>query len=247
MRVRSFCAFFALLILSLPAVAPLAAQAAPDPAAYETLRWRNIGPEGKPLQRGGGDSRPAVHLLRGRGLGRDLQDDGRRRELGRDVRRPAGAVDRLARRLSDGPQHRLDGDGGREDPQPRLGWTGRLQVDGRGGDLDPHGAGTHGTHPAPRHPSREPGHRLRVRVGPLLRPAAGAGASTAPPTAGRAGNTSSSSTRTRGVRTSRWTRRTHASSSPARGSSRSTPGGARAAVRAVVCTCRATAGTRGRS
>ncbi|MYH09358.1 MAG: sialidase [Gemmatimonadales bacterium] len=46
MRVRSFCAFFALLILSLPAVAPLAAQAAPDPAAYETLRWRNIGPEG---------------------------------------------------------------------------------------------------------------------------------------------------------------------------------------------------------
>ncbi|MXW56939.1 MAG: sialidase, partial [Gemmatimonadales bacterium] len=46
MRVRSFCAFFALLILSLPAVAPLAAQSAPDPAAYETLRWRNIGPEG---------------------------------------------------------------------------------------------------------------------------------------------------------------------------------------------------------
>ena len=46
MRVRPFCAFFALLILSFPAVAPLAAQVAPDPAAYETLRWRNIGPEG---------------------------------------------------------------------------------------------------------------------------------------------------------------------------------------------------------
>ena len=46
MRVRPFCAFFALLILSLPVAAPLAAQSAPDPTAYETLRWRNIGPEG---------------------------------------------------------------------------------------------------------------------------------------------------------------------------------------------------------
>ena len=46
MRVRPFCAFFALLILSLPAAAPLAAQSAPDPTAYETLQWRNIGPEG---------------------------------------------------------------------------------------------------------------------------------------------------------------------------------------------------------
>ena len=46
MRVRPFCAFFALLILLLPVVAPLAAQTAPDPSVYETLRWRNIGPEG---------------------------------------------------------------------------------------------------------------------------------------------------------------------------------------------------------
>ncbi|WP_420617019.1 VPS10 domain-containing protein [Candidatus Palauibacter sp.] len=51
MRVRSFSirpliAGFALLLAAFPAVTPLAAQAAPDPAAYETLRWRNIGPEG---------------------------------------------------------------------------------------------------------------------------------------------------------------------------------------------------------
>jgi photosystem II stability/assembly factor-like uncharacterized protein len=51
MRVRSFSirplvAGFALLLTAFPAVTPLAAQSAPDPAAYETLRWRNIGPEG---------------------------------------------------------------------------------------------------------------------------------------------------------------------------------------------------------
>ena len=43
MRVRPFLALFLFLF---PAVAPLAAQTAPDPAAYEALRWRNIGPEG---------------------------------------------------------------------------------------------------------------------------------------------------------------------------------------------------------
>ena len=51
MRVRPFSirppvAGFALLLAAFPAVTPLAAQSAPDPAAYETLRWRNIGPEG---------------------------------------------------------------------------------------------------------------------------------------------------------------------------------------------------------
>ena len=51
MRVRPFSirplvAGLTLLLAAFPAVTPLAAQAAPDPAAYETLRWRNIGPEG---------------------------------------------------------------------------------------------------------------------------------------------------------------------------------------------------------
>ena len=75
MRVRRFCAFFALLILSLPVAAPLAAQSAPDPASYESLRWRNIGPEGNRFSSAAGIPEPAVHLLRGRGFGRDLQDD----------------------------------------------------------------------------------------------------------------------------------------------------------------------------
>ncbi|WP_420635195.1 sialidase [Candidatus Palauibacter sp.] len=48
MRVRpsSIRPFIFLLLGFLPAFAPLAAQSAPDPASYETLRWRNIGPEG---------------------------------------------------------------------------------------------------------------------------------------------------------------------------------------------------------
>ncbi len=43
MRVRPF---LALLLFLFPVVTPLAAQSAPDPASYEALSWRNIGPEG---------------------------------------------------------------------------------------------------------------------------------------------------------------------------------------------------------
>ena len=70
-------------------------------------------------------------------------------------------------------------------------------------------------------------------------------ASSARPTAARPGTETSSLTRTRAARTSRWIRRTRGSCSPACGRSRSTPGAARAAGRAAACSCRATAERRG--
>ncbi|WP_419164304.1 sialidase [Candidatus Palauibacter sp.] len=45
-RIHPFVSGFALLLAAFPAVTPLAAQESPDPASYESLRWRNIGPEG---------------------------------------------------------------------------------------------------------------------------------------------------------------------------------------------------------
>ena len=61
------------------------------------------------------------------------------------------------------------------------------------------------------------------------------------PTAARRGSARSSWTRTPAARRSRWIRAIRASSSPGCGSSRSTPGDARAAALAAGCSCRATA------
>ena len=89
-----------------PAAAP-AAQISPD--VYSRLSWRTIGPEGNRFSAAAGIPGDHTDLLRRRRVGRHLEDHRRRHELDADLRRPAGAVDRLARgraiaiRTSSGP------------------------------------------------------------------------------------------------------------------------------------------------
>ena len=191
--------------------------------------------------------RRSADLLRRRRVGRHLQDHRRRRALAADLRRSAGAVDRLARRRAVRPQRRLGRHRRGQDPQPHLGRPGHLQVHRRRQDVDADGPRADGPHPAPRRSTR----RTRTSCSPA-RSATPTGRSrsaacSGPPTAARRGRRRCSWTRTRAARTSRWIRTTRASCSPACGSSRSTPGAARAAGRAAASSCRATAARRGRS
>ena len=132
------------------------------------LHW----PRGQPLLRGRRSAQRPLHLLRRRRLRGHLQDHRRRGELGRHLRRPAGAVDRLAGGVPDRSQHRLGRHRRGKDPQPHLRRAGGLQVHRRGDDLDAHGARADRAHSPARHPPDRSGHRLRLRARALLRAAA---------------------------------------------------------------------------
>ena len=156
-----------------PAPRPRRRPAGPRPRRVQRSRVAAHRPGGQPLLRRGRDPRRCRHLLRRRSFGRHLQDDRRRRALGRHLRRPAGPVDRFARGRHVRSEHRLGRNRRREDPQPRLGGAGGLQVHRRGRNVDPHGPGADRPHPAPGHPPHEPRHRLHLCARALLRAAAG--------------------------------------------------------------------------
>ena len=144
----------------------------PDP--FSALKFRYIGPVGNRIIAVVGIPGDPERLLRGRRLGRDLQDDGRRRQLGAHLRQSARLVDRLSRRRPVGRERRLGRDRRDVHPQRHLPGERHLQVDRRRQDLEMHGAREHGPHRPDRHRSAEPGRRLRRGHGPRLRAPAGA-------------------------------------------------------------------------
>ena len=177
----------------------------------------------------GGRRRPRrpLHVLRRRGVGRHLEDHRRRRELDADLRRAAGAVDRLAGRRAVGPERRVGGHRRGQDPQPHLGRPGRLQL-ARRRARPGRCMGLEQTGRIPRlvvHPEGSE-RRAGLRARPRLRAAARARRLPHDRRRRRPGPRRCSSTRTPAARTSRWIRRTRACCSPACGSSRSTPGAA---------------------
>ena len=117
-----------------------------------------------------------VDLLRGRRVGRRLEDDRRRHPVGPDLRQHAGRRDRRA--------------GGQRRPIRRIVWAGTgeawairdsdvigdgdLQVDRRRQDVDAHGARRDGPHRPHHRAPVQPRHRVRLRDRPHHRPAAGA-------------------------------------------------------------------------
>ena len=103
-------------------------------------------------------------------------EDGRRghllaQRLGRLLQQRGGGGHR---RCGVGPERGLRRHGRGQHPGGRLRWRRRLQIDGRRPHLDPPGpGGDPSRRPHPRAPQR-PGHRVRGRAGPRLRPEQGA-------------------------------------------------------------------------
>ena len=219
----------------------------PGPDIYSRLHWRTIGPEGNRFSAAAGiPGDPLTYYVGAASGGIWKTTDGGVNWAPLFDDQPVQSIGSLAVAQSD-PQHRLGRHRRRQDPQPHLGRAGRLQDRAtRARRWKLMGLEQTGRIPRTRHPPEGPEHRagLRARATPTGR--SRSAASSAPPTAARPGPRRSSSTRTPAARTSRWIRRTRASSSPACGSSRSTPGDARAAGRAAGCSCRATAAPRGR-
>ena len=200
----------------------------------------------QPRELGRRRHRRPEHLLRGRGVGRHLEDDRRRRPLVADLRRPAGLVGRRARRRAVEPEHRVGGNRRAVDPQPHLRRQRRLQVHRCRPHVDAHGARRHRPHRPHRDRSRESRHRVHRGAGPQLRAAAGARRLS------HEGRRQDVGARALRRREHGRDRRRHAPDqladrcSPRCGSSSCTRGDARAAARAAGSSCRATAAPRGR-
>ena len=125
-----------LAIAALSALAPaspLRAQQAKsaamlDSASVAAFHFRFVGPEGNRVTSVAGVTGDPMIVLRGRGVGRHLQDHRRRHPLGADLRQAAGLVDRRARRRAVGSERRLGRHRRAVHPQPHLGRLGRVQV-----------------------------------------------------------------------------------------------------------------------
>ena len=106
------------------------AQQAARPVAdtYSQLRWRYIGPEGNRFSAAAGipGDPPTYYVGAASGGICKTTDGGVHWQA--DLRRPAGAVDRLAGRRAVRPERRLGGHRRGQDPQPHLGGPGHLQV-----------------------------------------------------------------------------------------------------------------------
>ena len=114
------------------------------------------------------------HLLGRHRLRRPAQDDQQRRHLRAPVRQGGDRLHRRRLRRPVGQEHRL-GRHRREQPaQLRLLRRRRLQVHRRRQELEEHGAEEDLPDRQDRHPPEEPGHRLRRRPRPALRPERGA-------------------------------------------------------------------------
>ena len=152
-----------------------AVAARPESRAVQPAALADHRPGGQPLLLRRGRRRRSLHLLRRRRLGRHLEDHRRRHQLDADLRRPAGAVDRVARRRPLRSEHRLGRDRRGQDPQSHLAGPGHLQVHGRRQDLGADGPGADRADSAPGDPPQGSGHRPGVCARPRLRAAAGAG------------------------------------------------------------------------
>ena len=114
------------------------------------------------------------HLLGRHRLGRAAQDRQQRHHLRASVRQGSDRLHRRRVRRAVEQEHRL-GRHRREQPaQLRLVRRRRLQVDRRRQDLEEHGAEEVVPDRPDRRPSEEPGHRLRRRPRPAVRPERGA-------------------------------------------------------------------------
>jgi hypothetical protein len=116
-------------------------------------------------------SRRCERAVRGRGIRRDLQVDGRRGALDAHLRRSDRCLDRCPRRGTLGSQRGLGGDGRSFHPRKHLHWQWRIQVDRCRQNVDAFGSRCHRPHRKSRDSSDGPRHRLRGGHGPLLRPA----------------------------------------------------------------------------
>ena len=246
--------FFITVVVMLVIVAayltPGSAQQAPrvNPDLYSQLRWRFIGPEGNRISAVAGVPGDPLRVLRRQRVRRHLQDHRRRRALGADLRRSAGRS-RSARSPSRRPIRTSSG------PAPAKRGSAATSRSATASTSRPTPA-RRGRGWASRRPDasvasssirRIPTIVLACALGHGLRSAAGARRVPHDRRRQRRGSARCSSTRTPAARTSRWTRATRASCSPACGRSRSTRGDATAAARAAACSCRATAASRGRS
>ena len=165
----------ALLLVCLTLAAPTAqSRPGPTPEQYSRLHWRTIGPEGNRFSAAAGIAgNPHIYYVGAASGGIWKTTDGGTNWTP-DLRRPAGAVDRIARRGALRSQHRVGGHRRGQDPQPHLARPGHLQVDGRRQDVDADGSRADRTHPATGRPSHESRHRARLRARPRLRSAGGA-------------------------------------------------------------------------
>ena len=233
---------WAVLAACVSMVAPAAqTRPGPSPEQYSRLHWRTIGPEGNRFSAAAGIAGDPLTYYVGAASGGIWKTTDGGTNWTPIFDDAAGAVDRRARRRAVGSEHRLGRHRRRQDPQPHLARPGRLPSLDAGKTWTLMGLEQTGRIPRLVDPSE--GSRRRSWSARSATPTgrSRSAASSARPTAARPGRRRSSSTRTPAARTSRWIRRTRASSSPACGRSRSTPGAATAADRAAACSPRATA------